>query len=160
MLSVAFVGCSNGGGQADAGSDATADVGVDVVVDPQNCVASGTTPNADGVGGYCSPGGGQCDLAGPGLSPRICTADLAGEPSHAWFCTEPCDGTTACGVGASCLATAAEGPICVPSSCAFLGDAGVDASTDAPTSTDASMDVSGDVAGDVVADVFADVSEN
>jgi hypothetical protein len=149
MLGVIFVGCNNGNGQPDAGSDATTDIGVDVIVDMQNCVPFGTSPNADGVGGYCSPSGGQCDLAGPGLSSRICTADLPDQPAHAWFCTTPCDGTTSCGVAASCLLTV-QGPICVPSSCAFLSDAGVDASTDAST----------DASGDVVGDVLADVSEN
>ena len=129
--------CSGGNNPPDAGgNDATMDnMGPDVISDPSNCVAPGTSSNMQGIGGYCSPGGGQC-------APRICSADLAGTPAHAWFCTTPCDITTSCGAGASCLTTAT-GPICVPSSCGFLGlDGGLDAGTDG--GTDASADAISD----------------
>jgi hypothetical protein len=116
---------SSGGGN-DSGADvAVADTSVaDVVatdtliVDPNNCVASGTASNAEGVGGYCSPGGGQCDTAGPGGSPTLCSADY-GAPAHGWFCTYPCAGPAACGTGMLCVSTAA-GAGCVPPACLSL----------------------------------------
>lgn len=142
MLPLVFLGCSNNSGGSDAGSDATTDAGVDVIIDPQNCVAPGTKPNDQGMGGYCSPGGGQCDTAGPGGAPRICTADVAGTPAHAWFCTYPCDPTTNCGTGATCLGDSM-GNGCVPTACDYLaGDAGVDAGSDA--SSDATSDAPSD----------------
>ena len=143
MLPVAAASCSNGGGTPDGGgNDATTDVSPDVIIDPQNCVAPGTKPNDQGIGGYCSPGGGQCDNAGPGGSQRICTADVPGTPAHAWFCTLPCDPSINCGAGAQCI-NAAQGSGCVPNSCDYLeeagaGDSGSDSSTDSSTSDGAS----------------------
>jgi hypothetical protein len=132
ILGGAFVACSNGNGQADGGSDA-GDAGIDVVIDPQNCVPPGTAPNDQGMGGYCSPGGEQCVTAGPGGAPRICTADVTGTPAHAWFCTYPCTSSSMCGTGASCITTAM-GSGCVPTVCDYLDDAGlIDSPTDAPT---------------------------
>jgi hypothetical protein len=117
---------SEGGG---GGGDAA------VINDPMNCVAPGTANNSQGIGGYCSPGGGQCTTAGPGGAPRICTADVDGTPMHAWFCTYPCSGstdTTTCGPGAACV-TATMGTGCVPMSCAFLEDAGTSGGDDSGT---------------------------
>jgi hypothetical protein len=80
-----------------------------------NCVAPGTASNANGVGGYCSPGGGECAEAGPDGGIALCTADL-NAPANAWFCTLFCASTAACGPGATCV-TAIQGQACVPSAC-------------------------------------------
>ena len=142
-MSVAASDCSNGDNTSDGGNDATTDVSVDVIIDPQNCVAPTAKNNDQGIGGYCSPGGGQCDYAGPGGTPRICTADVPGNPPHDWFCTTPCDDPTVkCGLGAQCVASPA-GKECVPDSC--TSDAGVDSGSDA--SSDAVADVIADVSG-------------
>ena len=104
----------------------------DVIVDPANCVAPGTANDDRGVGGYCSPGGGQCASSGPAGAPRICTADLSGAVAHDWYCTYPCSQPADCGSGALCLATA-QGMMCVPPSCAPVTDASSDAPSDAAT---------------------------
>lgn len=115
------------------------DVVIDVIVDPQNCVAPGTPNNGEGVGGYCSPGGGQCASSGPGGSPRICTADLASATEHEWYCTYPCSQTSDCGNTAICVALQ-QGMMCVPSpACTPIIDAGADAS-------DAANDAANDAA--------------
>ena len=141
-----MLGCSNGDNTTDGGNDATsADVSPDVIIDPQNCIPPGTKPNDQGMGGYCSPGGGQCDKAGPGGAPRICTADVGGTPQHAWFCTYPCDPSFNCGSGAQCV-TNAQGSGCVPVACFYLaGDGGLDSGSDA---SDAAPDVLADVSKD------------
>ena len=120
----------------DAGSDAldagtpAADGARDGAVDPLNCVPPGTPNNAAGVGGYCSPGGGQCADAGPNHTSTICTADFgAMVPPHAWFCTNLCSvdaGAVACGSpGPACIETPQGEPVCLPEMClAFLGDGG------------------------------------
>jgi hypothetical protein len=118
------------------------DTAPDVIIDPENCVRPGTLSNTQGVGGYCSPGGGQCDMAGPGGSATLCSGDLGVTPAHAWFCTLSCGMTTDCGGGATCI-DFATGSICVPSSCdSILGDGGLgdsgmsdagDSSVDAPS---------------------------
>jgi hypothetical protein len=108
---------SSGGSEADAGGaevSSTVDVAVDVVNNPDNCVKPGTPNNAQGIGGYCNPGGGQCAKAGPGGSPTICTGDTA-NVTNAWFCTVPCP--SMCGAGATCMTTPS-GAECVPTSCA------------------------------------------
>jgi hypothetical protein len=116
----------DGGDAGDARTDAGVpkDVGADVIVDPKNCVPPGTIPNSQGAGGYCSPGGGQCDMVGPGGVAEICTADLSGTPAHDWFCTLPCMKTPECGAGATCAPTPM-GSHCVPESCdSFVPDGG------------------------------------
>lgn len=95
------------GGRKDSG--APKDSAPDVIIDPENCVSPGS---AD----YCSPGAGQCDRVGPGGSPEICTADLAGTPKHAWYCTLPCSKPSQCTGGATCVRTPM-GSRCVPKSC-------------------------------------------
>jgi hypothetical protein len=131
----------------DAGGPDTSkpkDASADVVVDPKNCVPPGTSPNSAGAGGYCSPGGGQCDMAGPEGTAEICTADLTGTPAHAWYCTLPCEKTTQCGAGATCASTPS-GSRCVPKACldllpeGGLEDSEVEGSTDAGPS-DAELD--------------------
>lgn len=148
LRSIAFVGlglavglfgaaaCSsssdNGTGTSDAGSGTDGTTGGDsgggkdsgVINDPQNCVAPGTTGNSLGIGGYCSPLGGQCDTAGPGGAARICTADISGTPAHAWFCTYPCSHTSDCGNNAVCYQND-QGAGCIPTACLALdADAG------------------------------------
>jgi hypothetical protein len=95
-----------------------------VINDPANCVPPGTAGNALGIGGYCSPLGGQCDTAGPGGAARICTADLTSTPAHAWFCTYPCSQPSDCGSGEVCFQNA-QGAGCIPNTCLYLdADAG------------------------------------
>ncbi|HEY1694169.1 MAG TPA: hypothetical protein VGG39_18500 [Polyangiaceae bacterium] len=107
-----------GGGGVDAstdGSDAA------VVNDPLNCIPPGTPNNAAGVGGYCTPNGGQCANAGPDAEGTICTADFGTVvPAHAWFCTTLCEidaSVTGCGEnGPPCVS--AEGEfVCLPAAC-------------------------------------------
>jgi hypothetical protein len=139
IIPVIAAGCSssssNGGDTTDAGSDGatTGDSATDssVINDPQNCVAPGTTNNELGMGGYCSPGGHQCDTAGPSGAARLCSADY-GAPAHAWFCTYPCSVVTDCGSGEACIGDA-QGTGCVPNACTYLEstvDSGLDGSTD------------------------------
>ncbi|MEO7113446.1 MAG: hypothetical protein ABI183_23605 [Polyangiaceae bacterium] len=121
-----FAACSS---SSSSGSTATADSGAGsdgatagdtgVINDPDNCVAPGTANNSFGVGGYCSPLGGQCDTSGPGGAARICTADLTSTPAHAWFCTYLCSHTSDCGSGEVCFQNP-QGAGCIPSSSACL----------------------------------------
>jgi hypothetical protein len=129
----ALVACSSsssggsGGNGVDSGAvqdsgSGSADVGADVIINPNNCVKPGTPNNAQGVGGYCSPGGGQCNTAGPGGSPTLCSGDY-NSMMNVWFCTLPCP-QQACGTGAVCVTTAM-GSGCTPLTClSYLGDAG------------------------------------
>jgi hypothetical protein len=115
-------GTGGSGDDAGDGGNVGVDVTIDVINNPNNCVKPGTANNSQGVGGYCNPGGGQCDKAGPGGSPTLCTGDYS-STMNAWFCTIPCPAS--CGAGASCVTTAM-GSTCVPAACvAFLGDAAI-----------------------------------
>ena len=80
-----------------------------------SCIRPGDTGNANGVGTYCSPGGGQCssfDLA------PLCLADVGQDQ---WFCTRiGCDAQTSCGAGAGCLIET-DGSACVPCRCDSRG---------------------------------------
>jgi hypothetical protein len=107
-----------------------------VIIDPQNCVAPTATNNELGMGGYCSPGGHQCDTAGPSGAARLCSADY-GAPAHAWFCTYPCSVVSDCGSGEACIGDA-QGTGCVPNACTYLEDT-VDASN-GDGSTDSGSD--------------------
>jgi polyhydroxybutyrate depolymerase len=124
-----------------------ADAAPDVIIDPNNCVPPGTPNNAAGVGGYCSPSGGQCAHAGPDASSTICTADFGSAvPPHAWFCTDLCSvdaGSVACGSpGPACIATPEGESVCLPETClSFLaGDAGLGSNANDTTET---LDVDG-----------------
>ncbi len=139
-MGAAVAGCNGDNSSPDAGVDAS-DVVIDVIIDPKNCVAPGTMPNDEGIGGYCSPGGGQCDTVGPGGSPRICSGDVQGTPMHAWFCTYPCTSSSTCGAGASCLTTAM-GSSCIPNVCDAVEEAGADSGPPPDASTDAPSDSS------------------
>jgi hypothetical protein len=68
---------------------------------------------------YCSPGGGQCVMAGPGGTIEDCTADLPGTVAHDWYCTLPCSKPEDCSGGSSCTFTPM-GSRCVPKSCDYL----------------------------------------
>jgi hypothetical protein len=123
---------------AGTGGDSGANVDSGVINDPANCVPPGTAGNSLGIGGYCSPLGGQCDTAGPGGAARICTADLTSTPAHAWFCTYPCSQPSDCGSGEVCFQNA-QGAGCIPNTCLYLdADAGsIITGDDAGTDTDA-----------------------
>ncbi len=118
------VACSSSSSGTAGPKDASSGSDVAIINDPQNCVPPGTPNNAFGVGGYCSPGGGQCANAGPEAGGTICTADFGSiVPAHAWFCTDLCeiDAAFACGdPGPPCIS--AEGElVCVPPTCmAFI----------------------------------------
>ncbi len=160
----------NKDGGKDAASDSAADGTVaeatapgtdahpDVIIDPHNCVAPGATSAGAGVGGYCSPGGGQCLHAGPGGSATTCTADIFAPP-HEWFCTVSCTTTSDCGGGGGTCLSAPFGQICVPASCANgLGDASstvVDAGTGADAA-DAAEPHDGAAAHDAASDGHTD----
>jgi len=140
---------TDGSGSNDTGVVTRGDAKPHVITDPDNCIAPGSTSNVSGVGGYCSPAGGQCATAIAGGMASVCTADV-GAPAHAWFCTVPCTKTSDCGAGgATCIATD-QGQVCVPAACgAFVGDAAVsdsgrDGASDASHGHDAAPRDSGD----------------
>jgi hypothetical protein len=151
LACVTFVGAcvacsssSDSGGTTDAGKDTggTGDTG-----DPDNCVPPGSKGNELGMGGYCSPGGGECNYAGPDGGARICTADVPDTPAHAWFCTYPCNLDTDCGSGSYCATDPkTHGKGCVPVACKYLQpDAGT---PDTSTADSAASDATGDGSGD------------
>jgi hypothetical protein len=121
---------SSSGGTTDATTDGNTD---SAGIDPMNCVPPGTKGNEKGLGGYCSPGGGECNYAAPGGHALPCSADFS-TPPHAWFCTTVCNVDSDCGSGEFCSppdpATHEKG--CVPNTCRSLEDAGLgDTSSDA-----------------------------
>ena len=118
-------GTSDGGStDASTGGDSSSNKDSGTTDDPNNCVPPGTPGNSLGIGGYCTPLGGQCDKAGPGGAARICTGDISGTPAHAWFCTLPCSHTSDCGENAVCYENS-EGAGCIPTACLALdADAG------------------------------------
>lgn len=82
------------------------------------CAAPGAVGNAEGVGEYCTPGGGECD---DNEGATYCTVDY--EEGAPPFCTTPCFGDDDCGEGASCESQEGE-PLdgCVPA-CVIEGGA-------------------------------------
>jgi hypothetical protein len=148
LASGAPLACSSSS-SSNPGAPKDASTGSDVAIinDPQNCVPPGTPNNAAGVGGYCSPGGGQCANAGPEAGGTICTADFGSVvPAHAWFCTDLCelDASDSCGVGGPPCVSAEGELVCLPNACmGFL--AGLeDGGTDAPAGDAPSGDAHGD----------------
>jgi hypothetical protein len=87
-----------------------------------DCVKSGDMGNANGVGRYCTKGGGQC----PFLSwARFCSNDFRDDVPG--FCTNTCSADSDCGAGAICIVDPTGGPsVCVPVVCLpkTLPDAG------------------------------------
>jgi polyhydroxybutyrate depolymerase len=143
LYATTTVGCADatvpdGGRESGSSVDASThrdaarmvDAGSDVFVDPLNCVAPDTPNNAAGVGGYCTPGGGQCADAGSSGTGTICTADFGSMvPAHAWFCTNICGtdaGAATCGNGGPpCVETPDDLAVCLPTTCkALLADGG------------------------------------
>jgi hypothetical protein len=107
-------------GLVDASPDVPGFVAADgattVDNDPNDCVAPGTPSNAEGVGGYCSPNGGQCAKGAPDGNVSVCTADF-NVPAHAWFCTIACTSSAECGSGSASCLPSVHGQSCVPSAC-------------------------------------------
>jgi hypothetical protein len=108
---------------SDVGQDVpgfiAVDAQVDAEVDDANCVPPGTLSNDAGVGGYCTPGGGECTRGGPNGGLVVCTADF-NVPAHAWFCTIACTATTMCGTGGAACTSSIQGQSCIPAACAPL----------------------------------------
>ena len=92
-----------------------------------NCVPVGTPNNDKGIGGYCSPGGGEC-AASDAAGFVVCTGDV-GAPVDSYFCTTPCSADDQCGTNAYC-ASDARGRASVPNACGTPPDAGADAARD------------------------------
>lgn len=134
-LAAFVVGCSSSSDSTstpgtDAG-DGGSSADVSTKGDPLNCQPPGSKPNEKGMGGYCSPAGHECDTAGPGGEARLCTADIADTPVHAWFCTYPCSTDADCGSASYCQKDP-RGSGCVPTICKSLApDAGPETSSDA-----------------------------
>jgi hypothetical protein len=130
---LAPLACSSSSSGTAAPNDASTGGDSNVINDPQNCVPPGTPNNPFGVGGYCTPGGGQCATAGPDAAGTICTADFGQVvPAHAWFCTTLCDtdASNPCGnPGPPCVSAEGEN-VCLPPSCqgfvTALEEAGAD----------------------------------
>jgi hypothetical protein len=115
------------------GTSATAEAAADVVDEKSvldagsQCIAPGTPNNEKNVGGYCRPGGHECDADGQS---SICTADVG---QALWFCTAVCSNNADCGSGAVCRYS----PVymqsgCVPVMCLGPADGGSDAQADSP----------------------------
>src|ERR1700691_5743798 len=62
------------------------------------CGDQGDSGNSDGVGKYCTQGGGQC----LGTGAAICSADIQSGPG---LCSKPCSTNADCGTGAVCMAS-------------------------------------------------------
>lgn len=73
------------------------------------CGDSGDPGNEDGVGKYCTAGGGQC----VGTGAPICSADIQAGPG---LCSKPCSTDADCGTGAVCMAGSL-GSGCEPIAC-------------------------------------------
>lgn len=74
------------------------------------CGDPGDPGNADGVGKYCTKGGGQCI----GTGSPICSADIeSGSPG---LCSKPCLSDSDCGAGAVCYGSSL-GKGCEPIAC-------------------------------------------
>jgi hypothetical protein len=99
-------GAGGGGGQSTSSTSTTA-----TSTHTNACVLTTDTGNANGVGHYCTPGGGECSgfsLAG------LCLADVGQDE---WFCTRiGCSMDSECGDDAVCHIESA-GSACIPSKC-------------------------------------------
>ena len=74
------------------------------------CGDPGDPGNSDGVGKYCTKGGGQCI----GTGSPICSADIeSGQPG---LCSKPCLSDSDCGAGAVCYGSSL-GKGCEPIAC-------------------------------------------
>jgi hypothetical protein len=116
-------GAGGNGGNATTGST-TSTTSTGTSTHMNQCVMPGDKGNANGVGAYCTPGGGECanfPLAG------LCLADVGQDE---WFCTRiGCMMDSDCGMDATCYKDTG-GSACVPNKCLSSPDAGADGSAD------------------------------
>jgi hypothetical protein len=118
VSSIAVAACGDSGSTAGSGGSGTgggttttSSTGGSGGGAPSMCVQPADLGNENGVGHYCTPGGGEC-TAFP-LAP-LCLADVGQDE---WFCTRiGCDETTDCGADAGCLLDPG-GSACVPCAC-------------------------------------------
>lgn len=89
------------------------------------CGDSGDPGNEDGVGKFCTAGGGQC----VGTGSPICSADIQAGPG---LCSKPCSTDADCGTGAVCLASSL-GSGCEPVACEATPTPTTSATTPTPT---------------------------
>lgn len=110
-------GGSGGGGDNGGGGSGGVDAGggggmntPDGGSDQAACAAPGAVGNEQGVGEYCTPGGGECDdNDGAG----ICTVDFQSDAPP--FCTEICFSDDDCGSDSVCTDNGGGPKGCVPS---------------------------------------------
>lgn len=132
LLTVSFgvVACGSGGGGGTGGagtgghtgtgghSTTSSSTGTGTSTHTNECVLTTDTGNTNGVGHYCTPGGGECSqfpLAG------LCLADVG---QAEWFCTRiGCQMDSECGDNAVCHKEMA-GSACIPSKCEPGGTGG------------------------------------
>jgi hypothetical protein len=79
------------------------------------CAAIGAPGNENGVGKYCTAGGGECAANG---SASICLADYT-QGEFGDFCTKLCAQDADCGSGAVCSGSDPQAPTkaCIPATC-------------------------------------------
>jgi hypothetical protein len=112
---------SSGNGSGGAGTTtATQGTTTSSSTHMNQCVLTTDKGNENGVGAYCTPGGGECSkfpMAG------LCLADVGQDE---WFCTRiGCQMTSECGTDATCVMETG-GSACVPNKCLDGTDAGTD----------------------------------
>jgi hypothetical protein len=114
--------CSSGGGSGGGGAPTTTSTGTHSTSTTSThmnmCVLTTDKGNNNGVGAYCTPGGGECSkfpLAG------LCLADVGQDE---WFCTRiSCKTNADCGDNATCYAQMGQSG-CVPNKCLQGGTGG------------------------------------
>jgi hypothetical protein len=114
-------GTTGSGGNASTSSSSSTSSGTGGAGHMNQCVLTTDTGNANGVGHYCTPGGGECSafpLAG------LCLADVGQDE---WFCTRiGCKMDSDCGDASVCHIETA-GSACIPAKCEPpAADAGAD----------------------------------
>jgi hypothetical protein len=126
LLSIACgVGTDGGGGGGGGGSEDGSQAA------PLECIKPSDMGNANGVGKYCTKGGGQCSFFSWA---RFCTVDF--RDNVPGFCTNSCSADADCGEGAVCKQQPGGGPSgCTPVAC--LQKATPDAGQPPPETADA-----------------------
>ena len=111
---------SDTGGSGGSSSASSTGTGKDAgdLTPAESCVKAGEKGNSQGVGEYCTPGGGECAaFAKAGL----CLADVGQDQ---WFCTRiGCKGDADCSEEAVCYKDPS-GAACIPARCADSGAGG------------------------------------
>ncbi|MSP24455.1 MAG: hypothetical protein EXR75_04690 [Myxococcales bacterium] len=104
--------CTTGGPTTSASTGTGGGGGGGPVVPAESCVQAGEKGNNNGVGEFCTPGGGECaDFP----KAALCLADVG---QSQWMCTRiGCDATTDCGAGAGCHIEPGQGSACLPCKC-------------------------------------------